>query len=151
MGISNHLTYVALNPFICQLTPEFLKTRTGSCYPRVQLLHHPASCYGGYTLLSPSPMPSAGKLFWYWFGQGKAYPCWDMWPVKRSSISNLTLARSLNNSDGDTTPRLPSRASHATGLILPFTTQSLVPGRRTLLRCWTHHGREGFNIISFSL
>jgi hypothetical protein len=35
-----------------------------------------------------------------------------MWPVKRSSIIKPTSTRSLIDSDGDTTPRLPSRASH---------------------------------------
>jgi hypothetical protein len=48
------MTYVALNPCICQLAPEFLKTRMGSRQPRAQILHRPASCHGGYTLLSPS-------------------------------------------------------------------------------------------------
>jgi hypothetical protein len=47
-------TYVALNPCICQLALGFLKTRTGSRQPRAQILHRPASCHGGYTLLSPS-------------------------------------------------------------------------------------------------
>jgi hypothetical protein len=54
LGISNHMTYVALNPCICQLAPKFLKTRMGSRQPRVQILHRPPSCHGGYTLLSPS-------------------------------------------------------------------------------------------------
>jgi hypothetical protein len=36
MGISNHTTYVALNPCICQLAPGFLKTRTCSHDPRAQ-------------------------------------------------------------------------------------------------------------------
>ena len=54
LGISNHTTYVALNPCICQLATGFFKTRPGSCQPRAQIHHHPASCHGGYTLLSPS-------------------------------------------------------------------------------------------------
>jgi hypothetical protein len=48
------MTYVALNPCICQLTTGFPKTRSCSCQPRAQIHHRPASCYGGYTLLSPS-------------------------------------------------------------------------------------------------
>jgi hypothetical protein len=36
LGISNHTTYVALNPCICQLATGFLKTRTGSRDPRAQ-------------------------------------------------------------------------------------------------------------------
>ena len=54
LRISNHTTYVALNPCICQLATGFLKTRPGSCQPRAQIHHRPASCHGGYTLLSPS-------------------------------------------------------------------------------------------------
>jgi hypothetical protein len=92
-------------------------TWTDSRYPRVQLLYHPASCHGGYTLLSPSPMPSASELFSYWSIWGKAYPWWGMWLVKRSSIIKPTSARSLNDSDGNTALRLLSRASHPPGLI----------------------------------
>jgi hypothetical protein len=54
LRISNHMTYVALNPCICQLATGVLKTRSGSCQPRAQIHHRPASCHGGYTLLSPS-------------------------------------------------------------------------------------------------
>jgi hypothetical protein len=54
MGISNHTTYVALNPCICQLATGVLKTRSGSRQPRAEIHHRPASCHGGYTLLSPS-------------------------------------------------------------------------------------------------
>jgi hypothetical protein len=54
LGISNHTTYVALNPCICQLATRVLKTRSGSRQPRAQIHHRPASCHGGYTLLSPS-------------------------------------------------------------------------------------------------
>jgi hypothetical protein len=54
LGISNHTTYVALNPCICQLATGVLKTRSGSHQPRAQIHHRPASCHRGYTLLSPS-------------------------------------------------------------------------------------------------
>jgi hypothetical protein len=40
-----------------------------------------------------------------------------MWPCKRSSIIKPTSTRPLIDSDGDTTPRLPSRASHPPGLV----------------------------------
>jgi hypothetical protein len=118
LGISDHMTYVALNPCISQHAPEFLKTKMGSRYLRVQLLHHPASCHRGYMLLSPSPTPSAGEQFWYWFVRGKAYTCRGMWTVKRSSIIKPTSARSFNDSYGGTTSRLYSRASHPSGLVL---------------------------------
>jgi hypothetical protein len=48
------MTYVALNPYICQLATGVLKTISGSRQPRAQIHHRPASCHGGYTLLSPS-------------------------------------------------------------------------------------------------
>jgi hypothetical protein len=54
LRISNHTTYVALNPCICQLATGVLKTRSGSRQPRAQIHHRPSSCHGGYTLLSPS-------------------------------------------------------------------------------------------------
>jgi hypothetical protein len=54
LRISNHTIYVALNPCICQLATGVLKTRSGSRQPRAQIHHRPASCHGGYTLLSPS-------------------------------------------------------------------------------------------------
>jgi hypothetical protein len=41
-----------------------------------------------------------------------------MWPIKGSSVIKPTSARSLINSDGDTTLRLSSRASHLPGLSL---------------------------------
>jgi hypothetical protein len=54
LRISNHMTYVAFNPCICQPATGVLKTRSGSRQPRAQIHHRPASCHGGYTLLSPS-------------------------------------------------------------------------------------------------
>jgi hypothetical protein len=54
LRISNHTTYVALNPCICQLATRFLKTRPGSHQSRAQIHHRPASCHKGNTLLSPS-------------------------------------------------------------------------------------------------
>jgi hypothetical protein len=61
--------------------------------------------------------PIAWWPFWYWSDRGKAYPWRGMWPVKGSSVSRTTSTWSLSDSDGDTTPRLPSRASHPLGLI----------------------------------
>jgi hypothetical protein len=48
------MTYVALNPGICQLATGVLKTRSGSRQPRAQIHNRPASYHGGYTLLLPS-------------------------------------------------------------------------------------------------
>jgi hypothetical protein len=58
------MTYVALNPCICQLAPTFLKTRMGSHHMRAQILHRPASCNEGvHATLTISPLPLCGSLF----------------------------------------------------------------------------------------
>jgi hypothetical protein len=134
------MTYVALNPCICQLATGFLKTRPGSCQPRAQIHHRPASCHGGYTLLLPS-------LHWYWSAWGKPYPWWGMWLVKRSSIIMPTSARSLIDSNGDTTSRLPSRASQPSGLVfIIFNPKVWYVTEVHLVRGWTHHGHDGSTI-----
>ena len=89
----------------------------GSRQPRAQIHHRPACCHGGYTLLSPSlhshcvlsyssiSLPVA-KLT-----HGEACD-----QLKGSSVSRPTSTRSIIDSDGDTTLRLPSRASQPPGL-----------------------------------
>jgi hypothetical protein len=100
LWISNHTTYVALNPCICQLATGFLKTRTGSRDPRAQhptvqplawLVHvtlamvpgmfprvqHPtfqSLATEGTSYSRHLSTPSACELFWYWSDRGKAYP-----------------------------------------------------------------------------
>jgi hypothetical protein len=54
LGISNHTTYVALNPCICQLTIGVLKIRSGSRQLRAQIHHRPTCWHGRDTLLSSS-------------------------------------------------------------------------------------------------
>jgi hypothetical protein len=57
LGISNHTTYVALNPCICQLAHGFLKTRMGSRNPRAQ---HPTIqplVRWAHVTLAISPLP----------------------------------------------------------------------------------------------
>jgi hypothetical protein len=96
LGISNHTTYVALNPCICQLATGFLKTRTGSRDPRAQhstvqplawLVHvtlamvpamfprvqHPtfqSLATEGTSYSRHLSTPSACELFWYWSDRG---------------------------------------------------------------------------------
>jgi hypothetical protein len=60
--------------------------------------------------------PIAWWPFSYWSDRGKLTHK-GIWPVKRSSISKPTSARSLSDSDRDTTPRLPSCASHPPDLV----------------------------------
>jgi hypothetical protein len=70
-----------------------------------------------------------------------------MWPVKRSSIIKPTSVRSLIDSDEDTTPRLPSRASHPPGLVfINFKPKIWYLTEVHLVRCWTHHGHDGSTI-----
>jgi hypothetical protein len=58
LEISNHTTYVALNPCICQLTPGFLKTRMGSHDSRAQYpTIHPLARWAHVTpAISPLPV-----------------------------------------------------------------------------------------------
>jgi hypothetical protein len=91
--------------------------------------------------------PIACWRFWYWSAQGKAYPWRGMWLVKGSSVSRPTSVRSLIDSDGDTTPRLPSRASHPPGLVfIIFNPKIWYLEEVHLFRCWTHHGHDGSTI-----
>jgi hypothetical protein len=70
-----------------------------------------------------------------------------MWPVKRSSIIKPTSVRSLIDSDGDTTLRHPSRASHPPGLIfIIFNPKIWYLSEVHLVRCWNLHGHDGSTI-----
>jgi hypothetical protein len=83
----------------------------------------------------------------YWSAWGKAYPWRGMWPVKGSSVSKPTSTRSLSDSDGDTTPRLPCRASHPLSLVfIIFNPNIWYLTEVHLIRCWTHHGHDGSTI-----
>jgi hypothetical protein len=126
------MTYVALNPCICQLATGVLKTRSGSHQPRAQIHHRPASCHRGYTLLSPS-LHSHCVLSYSGISLPEAKLTHDEAcdQLKGSLISKPTSTRSLIDSDGDITPRLSSCASHRPVSALSFQTQSLVPGRGT--------------------
>jgi hypothetical protein len=73
-----------------------------------------------------------------------------MWPVKGSSVIKPTSTRSLTDTDGDTTPRLSSRASHPPGLSFNhFKPKVWYLSEVHLFRCWTCHGHDG-SIIKFS-
>jgi hypothetical protein len=70
-----------------------------------------------------------------------------MWPVKRSSISKPTSVQSLIDSDEDTTPRLPSCASHPPGLSFIISHPNVwYLAEVHLVRCWTHHDHDGSTI-----
>jgi hypothetical protein len=107
------MTYVALNPCICQLAIGFLKTRSGSRQPRAQIHHRPTSCHRGYTLLSPSLHSHCVLAFLVLVCPRPSLPM-----MRHVAIIKPTSTRSLIDADGDTTPRLSSCASHPPGLVL---------------------------------
>jgi hypothetical protein len=62
LGISNHTTYVALNPCICQLAPRFLKTRMGPRQPRAQYPTIQPHARWIHDTLAISPLPLRADL-----------------------------------------------------------------------------------------
>jgi hypothetical protein len=65
LRISNHTTYVALNPCICQPFPWILHYMNWSALPRSTLPYHPASCQEGNWYSHHLPRPVCGCLFTY--------------------------------------------------------------------------------------
>ena len=63
LRISDHTTYVALNPCICQLATEFLKTRTGPRHPRAQYPTIQPVARWIHDTLAISPLPLRVSLF----------------------------------------------------------------------------------------
>jgi hypothetical protein len=62
LGISNHMTYVAFNPCICQLAHGFLKTRTGPRQPRAQYPTIQPLARWIHDTLAISPLPLRAGL-----------------------------------------------------------------------------------------
>jgi hypothetical protein len=99
LGIPNHTTYVAFNPCLCQPFTQILQNVNRSVLPWSTVLLHPASLPIGYTLLTPSPTPSAQLSFHVWNSQVHAY-C-GMWLVcKVSTTTSQSTERSLSDTDG---------------------------------------------------
>ncbi len=90
--------------------PRVSQDQNGSPPTKSSVPYHPASCQVDTRYSRHLSTPIACWPFWYWSAWGKAYPWWGMWPVKGSSVSRPTSTRSLSDSDGDTTPKLSSRA-----------------------------------------
>jgi hypothetical protein len=65
MGISNHTTYVALNPCICQPFPRILHYMNWSTLPGSTLPYHPASCQEDNCYSHHLPRPVRGCPFTY--------------------------------------------------------------------------------------
>ena len=65
LRISNHTTYVALNPCICQLFPQILHNVNWSALPGSTVLLHPASSQEGTRYSHHLPRPVRGCLFTY--------------------------------------------------------------------------------------
>jgi hypothetical protein len=74
--------------------------------------------HGGYMLLSPSLHSHCVLSYLVLVCPRQSLPMTRHVPVKGSSIIKPTSTRSLIDSDGNTTPRLSSRASHPPGLSL---------------------------------
>jgi hypothetical protein len=146
------MTYVALNPCICQLATVFLKTRPGSHQSRAQIHHRQPLATESTRYSRHLSTPIVCWPFWYWSDRGKAYPWRGMWLVKRSLIIRPTSTQSLIDSDGDTTARLSSCASHPPGLVFIICNPEIwYLAEVHLCRCWTHHGHDGSTIKSFLL
>jgi hypothetical protein len=139
-----HLTLAYVNSPPGFSRPEWVHTIREHRYSTVQPLATEGTRYSHHL-----STPIAWWPFWYWSDWGKAYPWWGMWPVKRSSIIKPTSVRSLNDSDGDTAPRLPSRASHPLDLVFiiynpkfgtwqRYNFQMLNPSRPW----WIHHHKS---------
>jgi hypothetical protein len=114
--------------------------------------HCPASCHGGYKLLSPSPTPSAGELFWYWSNQEEAYPVpyQGMWIVINSLLTSLRRMVLNRHRRRHYTETLFSCKSPARSQFIQTFFPFLVPDRGTLFQWWTHqHLDESITISLF--
>jgi hypothetical protein len=107
-----HLTLAYVNSLPGFSRPERVHANREHRYTTVQPLDTEGTRYSRHLSI-----PIAWWPFWYWSNRGRAYPWRGMWPVKESSIIKPTSVRSLIDLDGDTTPRLPSHASHPPSLV----------------------------------
>jgi hypothetical protein len=116
MGISNHTTYVALNPCICQPFPRILHYMNWSAQPGGTLPYHPASCQEDNCYSHHLPCPVRGCQFTYGIAGFRLTHDEVCGQLKGPRSIGLQSVRSLIDTDGDTTPRLLSRASQPPGL-----------------------------------
>jgi hypothetical protein len=156
-NVFSKLLETGKNKNLCYTFVFTWSTTNAYKYPRFSVLCGPTCILISLRTISPQIVvinyqnitkgPRWFTPFWYWSARGKSYPWWGMWPVKRSSIRKPTSTWSLIDSDRDTTPRLPSRASHLSGLVfIIYKSQSLVPERGTSFPMlnpswtwWIHH------------
>jgi hypothetical protein len=84
LRISNHTTYVALNPCICQPFPQILHNMNRSTLPGSTVLLHPASSQEGTRYSHHLPRLVRGCLFMYGIAGFKLTlsHIQGMWPVK---------------------------------------------------------------------
>jgi hypothetical protein len=84
LRISNHTTYVALNPCICQPFPQILHNVNRSALPGSTVLLRPASSQEGTHYSHHLPHPVHGCLFTYGIAGFKLTlsHIQGMWPVK---------------------------------------------------------------------
>jgi hypothetical protein len=137
-----HLTLAYVNSPLGFSRPDRVHTNREHRYTTVQPLATEGTRYSLHL-----STPAACWPFWYWSARGKAYPWRGMWPVKRFSIIKPTSVRSLIDSDGDTTPRLPSHASNPPGLVfIIFNPKIWYLAEVHPFRCWTHPSHDGSTI-----
>jgi hypothetical protein len=98
LGIPNHMTYVALNPCICQLFPQILHNVNRSALPGSTILLHPASSHEGTRYSHHLPHPVRGCLFHVWNSRVQAYR--GMWLVAKSQPQQAYIERSLIDTGG---------------------------------------------------
>jgi hypothetical protein len=100
LGISNHTTYVALNPCICQLATGFLKTRTGSHDPRAQ---HPTIqplARWAHVTLAISPLSVCASCFGIGPAEAKLTHDEACGQLKGPRSAGQQLERPLSDTDG---------------------------------------------------
>jgi hypothetical protein len=132
------MTYVALNPCICQPFPQILHNVNRSALPGAQYSSvQPLA--RRYTLLPPSPTPSARLSFHVWNSRVQAYR--SMWQVAKSPPQQAYIERSLIDAEGRTFLLNVWSTLH-------IISQNLIPERGTLLELWNHCGHNGFIITS---
>jgi hypothetical protein len=121
------MTYVALNPCICQppsgfSRPERVHATREHNTPPSSLLP-----WRVHTTLAISPLPLRGSLYGIGPVEIRLAPYQVCGYLKRSSISNPTPARSLNDSDRDTTPSGLNLINHLKFIHVKITSSNLKP------------------------
>jgi hypothetical protein len=126
------MTYVALNPCICQLAPGFLKTRTGSRDPRAQYPITQPLARWAHVTPAMSPLPVCASCSGIGLTEAKLTHDEACGLLKGARSAGQQSLHSSNDTDGQ--PFLLNIWSHLNYF------SNLVPIRDTLLEWWSHQG-----------